>query len=70
MQREFGCFLWACVFVPYLPILQLHGVHMQGTKIADACQEAGVRAFPTWSINGKTIEGELSLEELEKELGN
>lgn len=34
-----------------------------------ACEEAGVRAFPTWNINGRAIEGELTLDALEKELG-
>jgi hypothetical protein len=34
----------------------------------DACEAAGVRAFPTWVINGKTVEGELTLEALEAKL--
>ena len=33
-----------------------------------ACEEAGVRAFPTWNVYGRAIEGELSLDALEKEL--
>ena len=33
-----------------------------------ACEAAGVRAFPTWVVNGRTVEGELSLDELEAEL--
>ncbi len=33
-----------------------------------ACQDAGVRAFPTWVINGRVVEGELTLEAIEKEL--
>lgn len=37
----------------------------RGVKIAPACEAAGVKAFPTWVINGKTLEGELSLEMLE-----
>jgi hypothetical protein len=41
---------------------------LQGEKVAPACEAAGVRAFPTWVIGGKTIEGELSLEELAAEL--
>ena len=33
-----------------------------------ACEEAGIRAFPTWSINGRLVEGDLSLDALEGEL--
>jgi|LauGreSBDMM110SN_4_FD.fasta_scaffold606047_1 hypothetical protein len=36
--------------------------------MAPACEEAGVRAFPTWVVNGRTVEGELSLDALEQEL--
>lgn len=38
----------------------------QGTKIADACGEASVKAFPTWIINGNATEGQLELDQLEK----
>lgn len=41
---------------------------LQGVKIDDACSAAGVRAFPTWLINGRVLEGEFSLEELGAEL--
>ncbi|GLC37706.1 hypothetical protein PLESTB_000887200 [Pleodorina starrii] len=40
----------------------------RGEKVAPLCEAANVRAFPTWSIGGKTIEGELLLSEIEKEL--
>ena len=38
--------------------------------MVSACEEAGVRAFPTWVINGRTVEGELSLDALEAELAS
>jgi hypothetical protein len=41
---------------------------LQGVKVVDACEAAGVRAFPTWVINGQTVEGELTLEALEAKL--
>ncbi|GAX79665.1 hypothetical protein CEUSTIGMA_g7106.t1 [Chlamydomonas eustigma] len=41
----------------------------RGERIADVCEAAGVRAFPTWVINGRTVEGDLSLDALEQELG-
>ena len=41
---------------------------LQGIRMAPACEDAGVRAFPTWVVNGRTVEGELSLEALEAEL--
>ncbi|GLI59163.1 hypothetical protein VaNZ11_000990 [Volvox africanus] len=40
----------------------------RGEKVAPACEAANVRAFPTWMIGGRTIEGELQLDEVEKEL--
>jgi hypothetical protein len=40
-------------------------VCLQGVKIAPACEEAGVKAFPTWVINGTLTEGELDLNALE-----
>lgn len=40
----------------------------QGQPIEPVCDAAGVRAFPTWIIGGKTIEGELELEQVEAEL--
>jgi hypothetical protein len=50
---SFSCFpSWACV----LP---------QGVKIAPACEEASVRAFPTWVIGGSVTEGQLDLNALE-----
>lgn len=42
----------------------------KGIAVAQACQEADVKAFPTWKINGKTIEGEMSFEALEAALLN
>ncbi len=42
----------------------------QGTKVIDACDAAGVRAFPTWVINGKVVEGQLTLDALEAELAS
>ena len=41
---------------------------LQGAKMVPACEAAGVRAFPTWVVNGRTVEGELSLDALEAEL--
>lgn len=38
---------------------------LQGVKIAPACEEAGVKAFPTWVINGSVTEGQLDLNALE-----
>jgi hypothetical protein len=43
-------------------------VTLQGEKIAEVCETAGVRAFPTWIINGRIVEGDLSLDALEQEL--
>jgi hypothetical protein len=40
----------------------------QGKKIAPVCDAAGVKAFPTWVIGGKTLEAELTLDEVEAEL--
>jgi uncharacterized membrane protein len=40
----------------------------RGEKIAEVCETAGVRAFPTWIINGRIVEGDLSLDALEQEL--
>lgn len=40
----------------------------KGEKVATVCDAANVRAFPTWVIGGKTIEGELDLDEVEREL--
>ena len=39
---------------------------MQGETEAKACADAGVRAFPTWIINDKTVEGELTFDEVDK----
>eukprot|EP00798_Chlamydomonas_sp_ICE-L_P020047 gene20047-26763_t len=33
----------------------------EGEQMDRACKDAKVRAFPTWVINGKSVEGELSL---------
>lgn len=41
-------------------------LQLQGVKIADACEAASVKAFPTWVINGKATEGQLDLEQLEQ----
>ncbi|MEW5308528.1 MAG: hypothetical protein WDW38_000480 [Sanguina aurantia] len=40
----------------------------RGAKVAAACESANVKAFPTWVIGGRNIEGELLLPELEAEL--
>lgn len=40
----------------------------RGVQIAPACEAAGVQAFPTWVINGRVVEGELSLEQIDEEL--
>ncbi|EFJ41997.1 hypothetical protein VOLCADRAFT_107426 [Volvox carteri f. nagariensis] len=40
----------------------------RGEKVAPACEAANVRAFPTWVIGGKTLEGELQLDEVEREV--
>lgn len=41
---------------------------LQGLPVDKACSDAGVRAFPTWVINGRNVEGELTLEALQEEL--
>jgi len=41
----------------------------KGTEIAKVCADAKVKGFPTWVINGKTLEGDKTLEELAKESG-
>lgn len=41
---------------------------LQGVKIADACEAASVKAFPTWVINGNVTEGQLELDQLEQML--
>lgn len=41
---------------------------LQGLPVDKACSDAGVRAFPTWVINGRNVEGELTLEALQAEL--
>ncbi|KAG1666036.1 hypothetical protein FOA52_006910 [Chlamydomonas sp. UWO 241] len=40
----------------------------RGMEVAPACSDANVQAFPTWVINGRVVEGELSLAALEDEL--
>mmetsp|Transcript_15603 Transcript_15603/g.26985 ORF Transcript_15603/g.26985 Transcript_15603/m.26985 type:complete len:349 (-) Transcript_15603:233-1279(-) len=40
----------------------------QGVKVIEACDAAGVRAFPTWVINGNLVEGEQTFEALQEEL--
>jgi hypothetical protein len=40
----------------------------RGVQIAPACDAAGVQAFPTWVINGRMLEGELTLEQIKEEL--
>jgi len=39
---------------------------IQGVKIADACEAASVKAFPTWLIGGTATEGQLDLAQLEQ----
>ncbi len=41
----------------------------KGAEIAKVCADAKVKGFPTWVINGKTFEGDKTLEELAKESG-
>jgi len=36
----------------------------QGMPLDPACDAAGVKAFPTWIINGRSYEGELDLDQL------
>jgi hypothetical protein len=50
--------------LPLLPCAAL-AVLLQGVKIADACEAAGVKAFPTWVINGAVTEGQVELQQLE-----
>eukprot|EP00775_Hariotina_reticulata_P003062 gene3062-3342_t len=38
----------------------------RGVKIADACEVASVKAFPTWLIGGTVMEGQLDLAQLEQ----
>lgn len=40
----------------------------KGASVIKACSDAEVRAFPTWKINGQTIEGEMTLEAIEEAL--
>ena len=42
----------------------------KGVSVIQACEDAGVRAFPTWKINGKTIEGEMTFEAIEEALSS
>jgi uncharacterized membrane protein len=37
----------------------------KGVKLAPACEAAGVKAFPTWVVNGAVTEGQLELSALE-----
>jgi hypothetical protein len=37
-------------------------------KLAEACEAASVRAFPTWIINGQVVEGELDLDQVAAQL--
>lgn len=48
--------------VPYVECFP-SGVGKEG-GLAEECQRAEVRGFPTWVINGETHEGKLSLDEL------
>lgn len=36
---------------------------------AELCNEAGIKGYPTWILNGRPYEGELSLKELSKMTG-
>ena len=40
----------------------------KGSQGNPACNAAGVKAFPTWKINGQVFEGEQTFEQLEKAL--
>jgi hypothetical protein len=40
----------------------------QGTPLAPECEAAGVRAFPTWVINGQLVEGQQTLTALAAQL--
>eukprot|EP00884_Botryococcus_braunii_P010965 jgi/Botrbrau1/19870/Bobra.0856s0002.2 len=42
--------------------------YFKGVKLASACQSANLNGFPSWIINGNLIEGEQTLEELERAL--
>lgn len=54
LQAELPCAFLLCFCVP------------QGVKVAPACEEASVRAFPTWVIGGSVTEGQLDLNALEE----
>lgn len=41
---------------------------LQGVSMAKSCSDAGVRAFPTWVIGGKILEGEQTFDKLDTEL--
>lgn len=53
-----------CFLLPMCPAFGC--VELQGVKIAPACEAAGVKAFPTWVINGNLTEGQLNLDALEQ----
>lgn len=40
----------------------------QDEMVAPACKAANVRAFPTWVIGDKSVEGMLQLDEIEREV--
>jgi len=42
----------------------------KGAKADAACEAVPVKAFPTWVIGGRVIEGELDLDELEEMLNS
>lgn len=51
-----------------MPTLKDAGM-WQGVKLAPACDAAKLNGFPSWIINGNLIEGEQTLEALERALG-
>ena len=64
------CFIYSFAGHSFVSMHTCLCLCLQGTKVIEACDAAGVRAFPTWVINGRVIEGQLTLEALEEELKN
>ena len=54
-----------CVHCVYC-VLLAGSANLQGIEEADACKAANVRAYPTWVVNGTTVEGELTFDEFDK----
>jgi hypothetical protein len=50
------------------PLRAAPAAALQGTKLAPACEAAGLQSFPTWVIGGQVLEGEQTFEQLEAAL--